>query len=78
MSSRIIFIAAHILNNAEFEKILKHEINHAVDLTLHDDPQLKDKWRTYVNKLYNTARRRAKIAFDESDPHEYFAEIEDL
>ena len=76
--NRIIFIAAHILNNAEFEKILKHEINHAVDLTLHDDPQLKDKWRTYVNKLYNTARRRAKIAFDESDPHEYFAEIEDL
>ena len=75
--NRIIFIAARILNDADFEKVLKHEINHAVDLTLHDDPQLKDIWRTYIHTLYNTARRRAKIAFDESNPHEYFAEIED-
>ncbi len=36
------------------------------------------KQRTYINKLYNTARRQAKIAFDESNPHEYFAEIADL
>lgn len=75
--NRIIFIAASILKDPDFEKNLKHEINHAVDLALHDDPQLKDKWRTYINKLYNTARRRAKIAFNESNPHEYFAEIED-
>ena len=75
--NRIIFIATRILNDADFEKALKHEINHAVDLTLHDDPLLKDKWRIYINKLYNTARRQAKIAFDESDPHEYFAEIEE-
>jgi hypothetical protein len=75
--NRLIFIAARILNDADFEKILKHEINHAIDLTLHDDPQLKDKWRTYINKIYNTARRQAKITFNESNPHEYFAEIED-
>jgi hypothetical protein len=75
--NRIIFIAACILKDAGFDKVLKHEINHAVDVTLHDDPQLSDKWRTYINKLYNTARRKAKIAFDESNPHEYFVEIED-
>jgi hypothetical protein len=70
----IIFIAARVLKEADFEKILKHEINHALDLTFHDDPQLKDKWSTYINKLYNTARRQGKIAFDALDPHEYFAE----
>jgi hypothetical protein len=75
--NRLIYIANRILKDADFEKALKHEINHAVDLTLHDDPQLKDKWRRYINKLYNTARRQGKIAFDESNPHEYFAEIED-
>ena len=75
--NRIIFIADRILKDADFEKLLKHEINHAVDLTLHDDPQLKDKWSAYINKLYNTARRQAKIAFNESNPHEYFAQIDD-
>ncbi len=75
--NRIIFIAARVLKDSDFEKVLKHEINHAVDLTYHDDPQLKDKWSTYINKLYSTARRQGKIAFDELDPHEYFAEIEE-
>ena len=75
--NRIIFIADRVLKDAGFEKVLKHEINHAVDMTLHDDPQLKDKWRVYIKKLYNTARRQAKIAFDESNPHEYFAQIDD-
>lgn len=75
--NRIIFIANRTLKDPKFEKALKHEINHAVDLTLLDDPQFKDKWGTYINKLYNTARRQGTIAFDESDPHEYFAQIED-
>ena len=74
--NRIIFLAARALKNPDFEKILKHEINHALDLIYHDDPQLKKKWRAYTNKLYNAARRRGEIAFDELDPHEYFAEIE--
>ena len=38
--SRMIFISARILKYPGFEKILKHEINHALDLTWADDPQL--------------------------------------
>jgi len=74
--SRMIFISARILKYPGFEKILKHEINHALDLTWADDPQLKDKWKAYVEKLYNAARRQGKIAFDALDPHAYFAAVE--
>jgi hypothetical protein len=70
---RMIFISARVLNAAEFEALIKHEINHAIDLTCLDNPQLKPKWQAYINKLYNAARRQGKIAFDELDPHEYFA-----
>ena len=71
--NRMIFISARVLKDPKFEKILKHEINHALDLTYQDNPQLKVKWKAYISKLYNAARRQGKIAFDELDPHEYFA-----
>jgi hypothetical protein len=74
--TRMIFISARVLKDPGFEEILKHEINHAMDLTCGDDPQLKDKWNAYVDKLYNVARRQGKIAFDALDPHEYFAVVE--
>jgi hypothetical protein len=74
--TRMIFISARVLEDHGFEEILKHEINHAIDLTCGDDPLLKDKWNAYVDKLYNAARRQGKIAFDELDPHAYFAVVE--
>ncbi len=70
---RMIFISARVLEDPGFEGFLKHEINHAIDLTYHDDPQLKNKWEAYINKLYNAARRQGIIAFNELDPHEFFA-----
>ncbi len=73
---RMIFISAHVLKDPNFEAILKHEINHAIDLTYHDHPLLKVKWNAYTTKLYNAARRQGKISFDEFDPHEYFASID--
>jgi hypothetical protein len=74
--NRMIFIAARVLKESIFETLLKHEINHAIDLTCRDNPQLKNKWNPYIDKLYNAARRQGTIAFDELDPHEYFARIE--
>jgi hypothetical protein len=74
--NKMIFIAARVLNKPEFEALLKHEINHAIDLTCLDKPQLKHKWNAYIDKLYNAARRQGTIAFDELDPHEYFARID--
>jgi hypothetical protein len=71
--TRMIFISAGALQDPAFEAHLKHEINHALDLTCGADPQLKDNWNAYVEKLYNAARRQGKIAFDALDPHEYFA-----
>jgi len=74
--TRMIFISARVLKDPGFEKILKHEINHAIDLTCADNLQLKDKWNAYLEKLYHEARRQGKIAFDALDPHEYFALVE--
>ena len=72
----MIFIAARVLKDPRFEELLKHEINHAIDLTYRHDPQLKDKWTAYITKLYNAARRQGIIAFDELNPSEYFARSE--
>jgi hypothetical protein len=74
--NRVIFISTRVLEDTGFEAILKHEINHAIDFTYLDHPQLKVKWRAYINKLYNAARRQGEIAFDELDPHEFFAETD--
>jgi hypothetical protein len=74
--NRIIFISVRILKAPEFEEILKHEINHALDSVCQDHPQLGVQWKAYINKLYNDARRKGKIAFDALDPHEYFAGCE--
>ena len=74
--NRMIFIAARVLKEPKFEAVLKHEINHAIDLTCRDNPQLKNKWDTYIDKLYNAARRQGTIAFDELNPQEYFARTE--
>jgi hypothetical protein len=74
--NRIIFISALILKDPRFAEILKHEINHAIDWTYQNTPQLKAKWQAYLNKLYNAARRQGIIAFDELDRHEYFAGID--
>ncbi len=74
--NRMIFISARVLEDPKFARILKHEIDHAIDLTYQDHPQLKVKWSAYINKLYNSARRQGKIAFDELDPHEYFASMD--
>jgi len=72
--NRVIFISTRVLEDPGFEATLKHEINHAIDFTYLDHPQFKVKWKAYINKLYNAARRQGEIAFDELDPHEYFAE----
>ena len=72
--NRVIFISTRVLEDPGFETTLKHEINHAIDFTYLDLPQFKVKWKAYINKLYNAARRQGEIAFDELDPHEYFAE----
>ena len=69
----MIFISARTLEDPGFEALLKHEINHALDFIWGDDPQLGDKWNTYVEKLYNAARRQGTIAFDALDPHAFFA-----
>jgi hypothetical protein len=74
--NRTIFISARVLKEPGLEAVLKHEINHAIDLTLQGDSRLHAKWKAYINKLYNAARRQGTIAFDELDPHEYFARIE--
>jgi hypothetical protein len=74
--NRMIFIAARVFKEPQFENLLKHEINHAIDLTCRDNPQLNHKWNAYIDKLYNAARRQGTIAFDELNPHEYFAIIE--
>ena len=76
--SRLIFISARILNKPDFEAILKHEIHHAIDCCLQDDPLLGAKWQAYVDKLYNTGRRQGTIAFDEMDKHEFFAQYEKI
>jgi hypothetical protein len=76
--NRTIFISARVIKESglELQAVLKHEINHALDLTLQGDPRLNAKWTAYINKLYHTARRQGTIAFDELDPHEYFARID--
>ena len=74
--NRTIFISARVLKDPGWEAVLKHEINHAIDLTLQGDSRLTAKWKAYINKLYNAARRQGTIAFDELDPHEYFARID--
>jgi|GEM_PF-1219349 len=71
--NRIIFISARILKTPQFEEILKHEINHALDSVYQDHPKLGGQWKAYITKLYNAARRKGKIAFNAFDPHEYFA-----
>jgi len=71
--NRTIFILARAVADPKFEEILKHEINHAVDMALQDHPELKEIWKAYIRKLYDSTRREGKIAFDELDPHEYFA-----
>ncbi len=76
--TQMIFISARVLKDPEFENILKHEINHAIDCTLHADPRLNAKWEAYIDKLYDTARRQGTIAFDALDPHEYFAAAQPL
>ena len=76
--NRLIFISASALDDPEFEIILKHEINHAIDCCLQDDPHLGTKWQAYIDKLYNTARRKGTIAFDEMDEHEFFAQYEKI
>ena len=73
---RLIFISARVLNAPDLDAILKHEISHAIDCCLQDDPHLGAKWQIYIDKLYNTARRQGAIAFDESDRHEYFAQTQ--
>ncbi len=74
--NRTIFVSARLLKEPDWEAVLKHEINHAIDLTLQEDPRLGLKWNAYINKLYNAARRQGTIAFDELDPHENFAGID--
>ncbi len=76
--NRIIFISARILKDPGLDAILKHEIRHAIDCSLQDDPQLSVKWQAYLDRLYNTARRQGIIAFDEMDKHEFFAQTSKL
>ena len=74
--NRTIFISARLLKEPGWEAVLKHEINHAIDLALQEDPHISLEWNAYINKLYNIARRQGTIAFDELDPHENFAGID--
>ncbi|MCP4693409.1 MAG: hypothetical protein GY859_35545, partial [Desulfobacterales bacterium] len=70
---RMIFLSARAMEDPGFDAILKHEIHHAMDLTLMEHPRLKKKWKAYIHKLYNAARKEGSIGFCEFDPHEYFA-----
>ena len=74
--NRTIFLSARVLKEPGLEAALKHEINHAIDLILQEDHRIGARWTAYVNKLYDTARRKGSIAFDELDPHEYYAAAE--
>ena len=74
--NRTIFISVRLLKEPDWEAVLEHEINHAIDLTLREDPRLSLKWDAYIKKLYNAARRQGTVAFDELDPHENFAVID--
>ena len=76
--NRLIFISASALDDPEFEIILKHEIDHAIDCSLEDDPRMNTKWKAYIDRLYNAARRQGIIAFDEMDGHEYFAQSQNF
>ena len=70
---RMIFISAGILDGPAFERVLKHEIAHAIDATLQEDPRKGQMWSACIARRYEAARRRGDIAFDAIDPHEYFA-----
>ena len=74
--TRMIFISTQILNTPACEEALKHEMEHAIDFTYRDHPLLGDKWSQYVNMLYENARRNGHIAFNDLDPHEYFARLD--
>mgnify|MGYP000149151868 CR=1 FL=1 len=71
----IIFLSASALDDPECEILLKHEIDHAIDCCLQDDPWMNAKWKAYLDRLYIAARRQGAIAFDAIDRHEYFAQL---
>lgn len=72
--TRTIFISADAASDpTELDRILKHEIRHAIDLTFRDDPQLGVKWTAYVYRLLDDARRKGVGDFDDVDPYELFA-----
>ena len=70
-SGSLEFISTEAPN--QLQNVLKHEMLHAADFALSRDPQVGEKWKTYLNNLYQAAQREGKIALDESNPHEYFA-----
>ena len=73
--NRLIFLSASALDDPECEILLKHEIDHAIDCCLQDDPWMNAKWKAYLDRLYIAARRQGAIAFDAIDRHEYFAQL---
>jgi hypothetical protein len=74
-NNKVVFISGSLLaDSKDLDAKLRHEIEHAVDLNLADDPKLKNKWQSYINKLYESGRRSGEIAFDQLEAHEFFAE----
>ena len=55
---------------------LRHELVHALDQALEDDPALVDRWKAYRERLHREARRAGKISFDGPDSREYLAQTQ--
>jgi hypothetical protein len=71
-AQRVIYISSEVLRDTEqADKVLRHEISHAVSQVFSEDPQLKDKWLAYLRQLFESSRRSGEVDFD-FNPHEFF------
>lgn len=74
--TKLLVLSESLMKNSEaFDNALRHELAHALDLNLQDDPQIGQKWANYVEQLYHRARRSGELAFNESNRHEFFAHL---
>lgn len=73
--SRNIFVSEKALTEGKLDEVLRHEIRHAVDMTLREDPEQGAQWNKYVDKVYEDLRRAGAFAFD-ADKDEVIAHLE--
>jgi hypothetical protein len=53
---------------------LRHELVHALDHALEDDPEIGNLWVAYRTRLHREGRRAGAIAFEGPDAREYLAQ----